>query len=353
MLPPQVSLEELRQTIQQEIAQLSARPSDLPDGFLEAMFVWVNKWWIKNSSHCHDDYAPYAFVHNPADMAAPDPGAWNEIILFREAYSAKIGGKVFLTTSPMLTVYQCQKSHTDIESLGAVLTGLSYTNLPTLIADPAHQEVHYCPEGIIGKRVTLKMDGRRITSVTVENIDQALESFHRDQTEYPDGITSHCFDNRKARILRREAEAIIRNALFLEFKRAIFQTQYVAREEQLPVGRPDISIYDTPDLSRAACIFELKVLRSRGTTRQLRGKPKEYDEQTMYRHAHMGFSQARKYKDATNALLTYLVCFDGRDNDTPQTKIDNICQENDVIPRRYYMKTSTRDDLDDGAVTQA
>ncbi len=344
MLPSQVNLDELRATIFENIAQLSGRPSDTPDGFLEAMFNWVIRWRSRNTDLSFTGYEPFAFVHQAADLSMPDPAEWREVLLFRECFSKNIGGRLFLTTSPMLAVHSSTAQYVGLEGIALALSHFDFKILPTLIVDPARNEVLYCPEGIVGNRITLALDGRKLTPVTVENIDNALEYFHQDHTQYPEGYT-HCFDDRKKRVLRREAEAIIRDALFLQLKRDTFQTQYFAREEQLTVGRPDISIYEAPDLAKAACIFELKVLRSRGTTRQLGGEPKSYDDKKMWRHARMGLSQARKYKQATNATLAYLVCFDGRDINAPQSDIEQLCVGYGVISKRYYMETSTRDDL--------
>lgn len=345
MLLSQVNLDELRATIREKISQLSGRPSDSPDGFLEAMFVWANEWWNRNANQSFVGYEPFAFVHHAADITTPDPAEWNEALLFRERFSIDIGGRLFLTTSPMLAVLSNATQHHGLDGTASALARFDFKMLPTLIVDPAQNQVHYCPEGIGGTRISLALNGRKLTPVTVENIDAALEVFHREHTQYPEGYT-HCFDARKKRVLRRDAEAIIQDALFLQLKRDTFQTQYFTREEQLTVGRPDISIYEAPDLTKAACVFELKVLRSRGTTRQLGGKPKPYDDKTMWRHARMGLSQARKYKRATNATLAYLVCFDGRDVNAPQSDIEKLCHEYGVISKRYYMETSTRDDLE-------
>jgi len=347
MLPSQVSLDELRATISENIAQLTGRPSDTPDGFLEAMFDWVIRWRSRNAGLSFTGYEPFAFVHHAADLSTPDPAEWGEVLLFRECLSADIGGRLFLTTSPMLSVLSSATQCVGLKGIALALEKFDFKAMPTLIVDPAHNEVHYCPKGIEGSRGTLTLNGRKLTPVTVDNIDTALEDFHRDHTKYPDGYTSHCFDDRSHRVLRREAEEIIRNALFLQLRQVTFQTQLVTREDFLPVGRPDISIWDMSDRARAECVFELKVLRSRGTTRSLRGKPKSYDEAKMYRHSRMGLSQARKYKQATNAALAYLVCFDGRDNNSPQSEIEELCQEQGVISRRYYMETSTRDDLEE------
>lgn len=306
MLPSQVNLEDLRATIREKVSQLSSRPSDSPGGFLEAMFVWVIEWWSRNAGQSFVGYEPYAFVHHAANVSISDPGEWNEALLFRESYSKNIGGRLLLTTSPMLAVLSSATQCVGVEGIASALANFEFKTLPTLIVDPAHNEVHYCPDGIAGNRISLSLNGRKLTPVTVENIDTALEDFHREHTQYPEGY-SHCFDNRQQRVLRREAEAIIRDALYLQLKRDTFQTQSVAREEQLPVGRPDISIREASDLTRAACVFELKVLRSRGTTRKLRGVPRPYDGETMRRHARMGLSQAKKYKQATNAVLAYLV----------------------------------------------
>lgn len=347
MLPSQVNLDELRATISENVAQLSSRPSDSPDGFLEAMFIWVNKWWSRNVGQSYEGFEPYAFVHFATELVTPNPGEWEETLLFRESYSADIGGRFFLTTSPMLSVLRSTGQYEGLQGLALAFEKYAFKTLPTLIVDPAHNEMHYCPNGIVGYRITFALNGKKLTPVTIENIDTALEIFHREHTQYPNGYTHYCFDDRSKRVLRREAEAIIRDALFLQLRRDTFQTQAIAREEYLPVGRPDISIREASDLSRAVCVFELKVLRSRGTTRSLRGKPKPYDEAKMYRHARMGLFQACKYKQATNAALAYLVCFDGRDINSPQSEIEELCQKQGVISRRYYMETSARDDLEE------
>lgn len=344
MLPSHVNLDDLRETIRENISQLSSRPSDSPGGFLEAMFIWANEWWRRNADRSFEGYEPFAFVHHATDVTTPDPDEWNEALLFRESYSIDIGGRLFLTTSSMLAVLSSTMQFVGIEGIAPAMAKFGFKTLPTLIVDPAHSEVHYCPEGIGGDRISLPLNGRKLTPVTVQNIDDALENFHREQTQYPEGCV-HCFDDRKQRVLRRDAEAIIRDALYLQLLRDTFKTQYVAREEHLAVGRPDISIRDASDLTKAACVFELKVLRSKGTTRKLGSRPRRYDDKAMRLHAYIGVSQARKYKRATSAALAYLVCFDGRDTDTPQTDIEHLCQQHGILPRRYFMLTSTRDDL--------
>lgn len=347
MLPSHVQLEDLRATISQKMAQLSSRPSDSPEGFLEAMFVWVSEWMSRHVAQSFVGFKPFAFVFHEADVSFDDQSAWLKTTLFRESYSTDIGGRLYLTTSSMLTVYESAAQHLTLEDLAQAYAKFSFNALPSLVVDPAHNHVHYCPGGVENGRITLSLSGgQQLTPVTIQNVDKALVDFHQDQTQYPEGCV-HCFDDRKQRVLRRDAEAMIRDALFLQLRRDTFKTQYVTREEQLPVGRTDISIWELSNTNtpRAACVLELKVLRSRGTTRTLGGKPRPYDDKAMRLHSYLGLSQARKYKKAMSAELAYLVCFDGRDNDTPQTDVENLCQQHGVLPRRFYMHTSTRDDL--------
>lgn len=247
----------------------------------------------------------------------------------------------------MLEVRARATSASRLKELGEQLTALGLDKHPVLLVDAANGLLLHCVEGIRGPRSPLGLDIAPMTDLSEEAIEAELEQFHRLCTKYPEGL-AHAWHERKSRTLRRDAEAIVRDVLYIYFRFAAFRAKKVAREEQTTVGRPDISIYEVRNSrSWLMCVFELKVLRSRGQHKNPKASIAVYKPEKMLRHARMGVRQAIKYKTAENAKLGYLCLYDGRDNDEDIPEVQTFAKDSEIIYKRYYMETSTRDDLED------
>lgn len=340
-LPSHVSVNDLRAVLDAELPLLSSAPSDSARGFLESILVWVMQWAAANSSIDFEKYPPFAFL---LDDGTSEYSGWAIWDFFKEEYPNNIGGRLIATSSALYSVRTIETNATSLSGLGEELSKLSLADNAMVVVDPSKGRMILALEGIRKPRIQLSLTSSPIIDVDEATVDNALSEFERDYTRYPDGY-AHIWFDRPKRVLYREAEAIVRDNLLLFFKHKVFNSQHVARETQLPVGKVDLTILDRKS-NKFACVLELKVLRSRGMPKNpAKGSFTLYKRKHMVLHAKQGVRQAEKYKEASEATLAYLCCFDGRDSNDILTEAKTIADEKGILYRQYYMEISTRDDL--------
>lgn len=347
MLPSHVDLADLKASVRDCLPSLSSAPSHTPEAFLEAAMGWANRWVTSLNRADISNIAPFALVF--CEHKLPTEAGWNACPFFREEAPKGVGGVIAATATSFFSVQLLETKATDLRALGEALIDCGFEESPMLIVDPADSRMYYCLKGVSNERSTFSLAGQRLRNVTKSTVDASLAEFHLEHTKYPDGF-SHLWHDRPSRTLRRDAEAIVRDALFLHFRHVTFSSQYIVREELLPSGRADISIHELVNGHRTACLFELKVLRSRGMTKKSGAGAKTYNDKAMLHHARMGVRQAQKYKEAAKADLAYVCLFDGRDTETAMPTISALAAERGIEFQKFFMETSTRDDLEVGAV---
>jgi len=341
-VPSHVHIDDLQAVLDAELPKLSPAPSDSAKGFLEVVLYWVMEWATLHQSADFSDFAPFVIM---LDDGVAEEAGWEIRDFFKEEQPLNLGGMMIASSAALFAVRAMSTTADSLKDLGKQVVHHGFEHCPSLVVDPSKGQVILCFEGIRKPRVKLALMSPPIIHIDESTIDAALSEFERDYTRYPDGY-AHCWFDRPGRVMLREAEAIVRDNLFIFLKLKTFKSQHVAREELLPVGRPDISILDR-QANRTACIFELKVLRSRGMPKnpgQGRGvKPYTLEKNT--RHARQGVRQAQKYKEASVCPTAFLCCFDGRDTSETLTTVKQLAIEHGILYRQYYMETSTRDDL--------
>ncbi len=351
-LPAHVALADLREILKSRVGAISPQPSDSARAFLEAATFWVNEWAMKHGEAAITMVQPFALVYRVEDAPAA-AGPWTTHHLFREHRPLEIGGLVAVTTTSMLKVQVYTSGCTQLPKLCDCIEALGLAGQPMLVVDPKNKSMIYAPKGLEGERAELPIVLVPITHLTAQMVEGSLNDFHSGYLEYPDGY-AHIWYERSSRTMMRDAEAIVRDHLYLHFRNVTFQSQYVAREEQTTAGRPDVSIHDIQDQPKTNYLFELKVLRSRGMPKLGSARPaasvssaKTYNEKSMLLHARMGVRQAAKYQKANKAKAAYICLYDGRDDDTPMPTVRALAQAEGIEYRKYYMQISTRDDLTD------
>jgi hypothetical protein len=345
-IPLHVDAKLLKETAKELLPDLTGAPSDTPPAFLSAVITWLERWLAKHGEEALGGMLPFVLLCPPDIVALNLAVGWTEEPFFREAKPLPLGGKIIATTTSMLEVRVLESQATDLPSLGRKLIELGFRECPMLIIDPANAMSIHCANGLAGHRMEMDLQMAPIVDLTELLVDSHLDQFHIEYTRYPNGFCAAWHD-RPAGVIRSDAEEVVRNDLFLYFKNVAFRSCYIIREEHTSVGRSDISIIDTRLGNRLACIFELKVLRTRGMNRKSGAGSRSYTLEVMTRHARMGVRQAKKYKDVAkpSPQWAYLCVYDGRDEDTSLPDVETLAGTSGVLYRKYYMERSTRDDL--------
>jgi hypothetical protein len=347
-LPQHVDRSSLQAVLRARLQAINGRESDSAQAFLLRVSQWMHGW----SQQCLAEkgvdgmkgIAPFAVVLLP--LAGADPSAgWADAPFFDEDPAADLGGCIAITSTSFAHVQTLSTGCIRLKDLGEHLSSLGLQDQPMAVVIPSKGLVQLCPGGAFSEKISIDLDAAPLTDVDETALDRELASFHDLSTRYPDGV-SHAWHDRKQRVLRRDAEAIVRDALFVYLSWKAFRSKIVLREHQTSVGRSDISLLDNSrNQPVTACVMELKVLRSRGMSKSHKEKP--YKPEVMRRHSLMGVKQAIKYKRAENAPLAYLCLFDGRDDDGDVADAKTAAHAGAVLYRRYFMETSTRDDLEE------
>jgi hypothetical protein len=349
-LPQHADRSVMQAVVRSRLQAVNGRDSDSGEAFLLRVSKWMHGW----SRQCLAEkgvagmksIGPFAVVMPP--LGGADPLAdWSDAPFFEEDPPSDLGGCIAITSTSFAHVQTLMTGCTRLKELGERLTSLGLRDQPMAVVIPSRGLVRLCPGGVFGEKISIGLDAAPMTDIDEATMDRELQSFHDLCLRYPDGV-SHAWHDRKQRVLRRDAEAIVRDALFVYLSWKAFSSKVVLREHQTSVGRSDISLLDNSSGQPVtSCIMELKVLRSRGMTKSKKEKP--YKPETMRRHCLMGVKQAMKYKSAENAPLAYLCLYDGRDanDDVPDAK--TAADAGVILYRRYFMETSTRDDIEPAA----
>lgn len=345
-LPSHVRKSLLQESARELLPGLSSAPSDSPEAFLEVAMSWLSAWINEHGEDAVRKVAPFALVYTPTVPGTSISGHWVKAPFFRDARPLALSGLIVATSTSMLDVCTQATNAKDLSELGSQLCALGLEEYPMLVVDARRGMVLHCVGGPERKRTTMTLEMSPIVDLTQQLIDEELDRFHGQNTQYPDGLT-HAWHDRAQRVIRSDSEAIIRDELYKHFKYVAFRSKYIVREEQTPAGRTDISIYDSHQNNILACVLELKVLRSRGMNKKTGAGSRPYDLNIMMRHARMGVRQAQKYKEVAspNAKWAYICLYDGRDKDTAMPDIEAVAVARGVIYKKFYMEKSTRDDL--------
>ncbi|HDR9798354.1 TPA: hypothetical protein QDC59_001925 [Burkholderia cenocepacia] len=329
-------------TLQKMLPTSNDFKSDSPEAFLHSMIIWARKWIDLHGITAIKTIKPFALVYAEPPTSDSD---WDDIIFFREDPDLDLGGRIFVSSTSLADVRSKSTTASRMKELGEQLIQNNLDAQPLLIVDAPREMIFLYPNGIKGVSQSLALDASPLTDITRQTIDAELDEFHTLTTKYPDGY-GHVWHSRKDGTLHSDAEAIVRDLLYMYFQWKAFRTQLIVREYQSTVGRPDISIFDfkgsSVTLPKPACVMELKVLRSRGLSKN---KVRTYPPKIMWRHARMGVSQAKKYKLAEKAPLAYICLYDGRDSYSELPDIKKIANDDQIEFKHFFMEKSTRDDL--------
>ena len=345
-LPVHVDRSTMQTVLRSRLQEVNGRASDSSHAFLLRVSQWLHGWaqqcLTATGAAGMKGIAPFAVVMSPLEGADPATG-WIDAPFFEHGAPSNLGGYIAVTSTSFAHVQTLNTGCTQLMELGERLTSIGLKERPMAVVIPAKGMVQLCPEGVFGEKISINLDAAPLTDVDEATMDRELQVFHDLHTRYPDGL-AHTWYDRKQRVLHRDAEAVVRDALFAFLSWKAFRTKNVLREHQTTVGRADISLLDNSSHQPiTACVMELKVLRSRGRTKSQKEKP--YKHEVMRRHALMGVKQAIKYKSAENAPLAYVCLYDGRDDDNEMVDAKTAADADNIMYRRYFMETSTRDDL--------
>jgi hypothetical protein len=165
-------------------------------------------------------------------------------------------------------------------------------------------------------------------------LEAEIAQFHADQTRVPDAALFPWRSPAKNGVTVEKLENRISKQLALYLDR-VWKRGSVIAEYPSNAGRIDVFL-NAHVLEQACgpCVIEVKVLRSRSSTRE---KKPEFS----INWAKKGLIQADLYRQDTGALSTYLYSFDARDKDEDLPEVDALAGRLNIRHRRHFMYRST------------
>ncbi|MDO8777143.1 MAG: hypothetical protein Q7K57_52215 [Burkholderiaceae bacterium] len=344
-LPQHVDLDALSAAFDNKVSDLSQRPIDSAEAFIESTLRWTMDWaQSKNGLLGFPESKPFAIVQAKETPSGP---LWQRKRFFREeGYQTLAKNSCLVTANTLMTVAHVHPiTSDDLETLGNEIEAAGLASQPALLVDPGNRILVLCQSGIDHQRISMRIDENFVSSATLETLDEMLEKFDEAYTRYPEGYVSIWFDA-KERIVYRQAEEMVHNHLFL-YLETRFSSNLVIREHQLPVGRADITIYD-PAARKFVCVLELKVFRDKGLPREWPNKasktskqPPVYTEKKMHLYAWLAVGQTARYKSSMQCALAFLCCYDAREGDSIFQKVEDRAKIEGIEYRRYRMHTKS------------
>jgi hypothetical protein len=211
---------------------------------------------------------------------------------------------------------------------------------PTAIFIPGERALLIYWNGV-SNQMTLSANPALLKGLNIADLKSTIDRYHEVYTRFPDGL-GNCWHSATDRVVNKNAEAAIRNTLFIFLGLVVFRTDYVIREHQLPNGRVDIFIWGVALGSmHDHRVIELKVLRSRPSTWHKDKPNRPHSRDSVKKYCERGVRQAARYKAMTAASEAHLVCFDAQ-LENEDMGIDAYAVTQGVIHRRLYMESSTK-----------
>lgn len=234
----------------------------------------------------------------------------------------------------------------DDELFTFVTDTLDLGDVPAIIFDPAHPELHirHYPNGLSNVDTFEDLPITN-TDVTIDAVTAAIETTHAQKMITPDAQPKSVplWHNRDKWWPRSDAEDRVQTYLEIALN-AAFPTCTIRTEQDMPEGRLDIEIIENDPVDRTKVtqhgILELKVLRSFGQGG--RTIPKKFTNDWV----RSGVEQAAAYRDSKGARWGALVCFDMRCDDVGDSavfkNVHSLARTLEVHLRRWFLFATSK-----------
>lgn len=318
-------------------------------GDVRTYFLEVHKCCMRSLAAAEGGSAPSASAFVLSDRIDLDPVYEAHASEFTQTSRMDLGtvpplGPILLTSLNLRLVYRKEVSDRTVLGIVATLRAVGLGARPTAIFVPSERTLTFYYSGVDDvPSMTASTDS--LVGLDPTNIVGLADYFHERWTRFPDGL-GVCWDNAGTRVVQRNAERDVRNAMFVFLNMTVYRSPYVVREYQVTNGRVDIFIFGAAIDTTASGkhkVLELKILRSRSIGWKPGQKTRSYSDANNHRYVERGLRQAARYRVASAAAEAFLFCFDARLTDTA-VDVDTYAASLDVTYRRYFMESSASED---------
>lgn len=311
---------------------------------LESFFVAIHRCcvdWLTANKEIADQAHATAFVLSERaeiDPALEEEETFTPFGRMDRDPPVDLPGRIIVASRNLRLTFARVPSQPNVKSMVGDLKALALGGRPTAIFVPAEKTLTVYRRGVDDEPTSLT-DMEALAQLNPADLTALLVYFHENWTRYPDGRGA-CWDNAGNRVVEKNAERNIRNALYNLLALGIYRGDYVVRELQLPNGRADICILGyaagNPNNHR---VIELKVLRSRPSGWAPGAPNRKYSRAHNERYIRLGLLQAGRYRTSSAAVESHLACFDAQLEDDDIDVADRAL-ELGVTYHRFFMESS-------------
>lgn len=334
----------VREVQEAQRSTISPAPADLDvvdQTFESELIRYASEWLATNQAKARKT-KPFAFVFSrsiDADIDLLNTAGVSSLTKYQAFCSQKmvtLAGCIIVTTVNLESalVVPVQKVSNSQQLLDSI-TRLALSGRQMAVFEPPAANLVLLRWGINGKSraQTVLPPGSRLPWNLTE-LEAEITQFHADQTRVPDAALFPWKSPAKHGITVEKLENRISKQLALYLDR-VWKRGSVLAEYPSNAGRIDVFLNEEVLQQRCGpCIIEVKVLRSRSPTREI--KP-----EFSIKWAKRGLIQANLYRDDVGARSTYLYSFDARDKDEDLPEVDALAGRLRIMHRRHFMHRST------------
>jgi len=323
----------------EEFHRLPPGPAGDPFNFINEVLQFLTRWcsaYPASIELAEPAYCCFVGCERVAATAASNLD-FTHRILFREDTPADLLSGFYLCSLPLATVYGRSVNFANLGECESALVALGLGDVPAVIFNAAERRVLWrLSDSASWHQAVIRTEPA--PTLTPAEFDRALDDFHCEYTQAPDGL-SLPWDNAKEQLTKPRLEGDIRNDLFIYFRNLMQDNFAVFRESFQSSGRADLLVYFRTE--QKAFYMELKVLRE---YRLVKRKRRHVSEKFNIRWGSMGIGQAYSYKRLNRTIgVAYVCCFDARTSDVELKELVDLADRLDIEYRRYFMYTSAEE----------
>ncbi|MBE1237405.1 hypothetical protein IHV25_07060 [Phaeovibrio sulfidiphilus] len=321
------------------------------NGGLEATFFSKSRTffrdWLTSKGGCTVDAAPCAIILSRAIKQDVERQSAEYLWHYTPDLDVKVNGRILIASFDLSVAALVPKVHcTSKNEIADTLSKLGFEDSVHCVFLSDSADICLCKSGVYGGVIQEKISLERPIKLNSGSLDKHLWNFHCKYTQTPSGAIKPWKGSPKDRITCDNAEPRISSLLGIHLQGIVGEDNVVI-EDHNSHGRIDIKILKHAMCNGlGACVLECKVLRSRYELEKV-SKNKTISQ------ASDGVLQAAQYRKNVGGKLAYLCCFDARDEDEDQPHVVALAAQYDVLLRRYYMYSSTKDHRDAEAAATA
>ena len=335
-----VDLEIVAETAIGDVDDLPNDDSKSPMAILLPLTRYLWRWIERREGSAISD-VPVLFLFS--EYPRNDSQTFGAIphALFFADPTHEIQGRIYFSNSQLRLASSIEGGFRTIDEAVLFLKKKGLDTRTAVIAQPKLRTLLWCPNGVSDEMRSLEFEvPRPLADVSRQTVDKGLLHFHGHHAQVPDSELGLWHDA-KTFVPAKDLEKLIQRYLRIVLQ-AFFREGIVVRELNLKAGRVDLAIWmKLQGVQAAACVLELKVLKSRHHSR-VPAKASRCSNAANEAAIIKGLDQVSETRIELGSPLAFLCCYDAREKNDKSIMscISGPASKKNVHCRRYYMYNS-------------